>query len=143
MLSALAKLVAQRAALRKERKALDEEVVHANQFYEIVTQSTLYGEQYSASERREIDPLIVKREQLLKRVAQIKAVLKVIERDGAIIKKHCSATPEQIQAAIKTFQKRYHDAEALVLGVEFAREQMFKEAKASFRRLSVRARQRD
>jgi hypothetical protein len=40
-LSALAKLAVQRTDLREEKEALDKEMVEANQFYEIVTASTL------------------------------------------------------------------------------------------------------
>jgi hypothetical protein len=43
LLKALAKLAAQREALRKEKEALAADAVAANKFYEIVTQKTLSG----------------------------------------------------------------------------------------------------
>jgi hypothetical protein len=135
-LCALAKLAAQRAALREEKQALEQDAVAANQVYEVVTQKALQGHQYSPSERQEIDFLLTKRKYLLKRIKQIEAALTVIQRDGVIIKKHCLATPEQIQDAVQAYKKRYSEAEALVLGAEFA----LKDAKASLRRLSVRPR---
>jgi len=122
---------------------LDEEAAAADQFYETVTQSSLSGHRYSPSERQEIDSLMAQREWVLKRQAQVEAALAAIQRDGAVIKKHCSATPEEIQVAIRAYQKRHHDAQCLVLGMEAAQGAhgwRLKEAKASLRRLSVRGR---
>jgi hypothetical protein len=135
-LSALAKLAAQRADLRREKEALDKEMVEANQFYEIVTTSTLQGRKYDAAERQEIDRLMIARKRLLKRMAQVDAALAVIQRGGAVVKKHCSATPEEIQAAIQAYRERQHDAQCLVMGLEFAGKEQLKEAKATLRRLS-------
>jgi hypothetical protein len=138
-LAALAKLAALRADLRKERAALAEDQEHANKFYKIVTQDALHGRQYDAAERKEIDRLSWKRERLLKHVARLDAKLAVIERDGAVIRKHCSASPHEVQAAIRKYKKRADEAEALSSGFEFAIKQNIKEAKA-VRRLSMRPR---
>jgi chromosome segregation ATPase len=136
-LRALAKLAAQRDALRKERESLAAEAVHANKFYEIVTQNTLYGHQYSDDEREEIDRLMRQRERLLNRLSQIERQLATIQRDGAVIKKHCTATPGEIQAAIKAHQQERHDADCLVLGLEWGLKQQLKEAKATLRGLNI------
>jgi hypothetical protein len=133
-LCALAKLAAQRAALREEKQALEQDAIAANQVYEVVTQKALQGHQYSAFERQEIDSLMAKRKRLLKRLAQVEAALVTIEKNGAVIKKHCRATAEEIQAAIRAYQERYQEAEALVLNMDLA----LKEAKASLRQLSLR-----
>ena len=76
---------------------------------------------------------------MLKGMAQVDAMLAVIQRDGVIIKRYCTASPEKIQAAIRAYKKRAYDAEYLALGVEFGMKQHIKEAKA-VRRLSMRPR---
>jgi hypothetical protein len=136
-LKALAKLASLRDMLRKERKSLAAEAVEANKFYEIVTQNTLHGRQYSPNERKEIDHLMRQRKLLLKRLAKVAYSLTIIQRDGAVIKRHCSATPDEIQAAIRAHKQEHHDAEALALGLEFARKEQIRKAKAALRRLSI------
>ena len=137
-LRALAKLAAQRDFLRKEMEASTTDVMHANQFYEIVTQKTLHGHKYSAPERKEIDGLMRDRDRLLKRLAKVERDLATIANDGAIIKKHCTAAPDEIQAAIKAYKKELRDAECMVLGLEInLKGMMLKDAKAKLRRLSI------
>ena len=130
-LSALAKLAARRDDLQKERA----EAVDANKFYEVVTLNSLQGKQYTASERREIDALMRKRDRLLARMPKIEADLAAIQTDGVVIKKHCSATPDQIQYAIKAYKKKRHDAECMVVGTEFVLRLQLKQEKAKLRRL--------
>ena len=130
-LSALAKLAARRDDLQKEAA----EVVDANKFYEVVTLNSLQGKQYTAPQRREIDALMRKRDRLLARMPKIEADLAAIQKDGVVIKKHCSATPDQIQDAIKAYKKKRHDAEAMVLGTEYILRQQLKQEKARLRRL--------
>ena len=136
-LKALAKLAALRDDLRKEQRTLASDAADADEFYEIVTQRTLMGHQHSETERKEIDPLMRARARLLKRMAKVERDLAAIQRDGAVIKKHCTATAEEIQAAIKAFKREQHDAECLVLGMEYALKERAKEAKAKLRRLKV------
>jgi hypothetical protein len=131
VLTALAKLAARREALRKEKQTLAAEAVDANKFYEVVTQKTLDGYQWADAERTEINHLMAQRNRLLRRMAKIEADLATIQKDGAAIKKHCTATANDLQAAIRAFKQRYRDAEALVLGTEFSQ----RNAKAKFRRL--------
>jgi hypothetical protein len=132
-LSALAKLAVRRDGLRKERDTLTADAVDANKFYEIVTLNSLQGKQYSATERKEIDTLLWQRERLRARMAKVESDLAAIQKDGAVIKKHCSATPDEVQAAIRAFKEKFHEAEVMSLGAEF----MLKEAKAKRRRLSA------
>jgi hypothetical protein len=134
-LSALAKLAARRDALRKEQEKLAVDSVHANQFYEIVTTKTLHGHQYDAAERKDIDRLMKDREHLLQRMAVVEADLAAIQKAGAAIKRHCPATPNEVQAAIRTYKEKLQNAEAMVLGMEYARGLGIKEAKAKLRRL--------
>jgi hypothetical protein len=75
------------------------------------------------------------RDRLLKRLAKIEGDLATIAKDGAIIKKHCTAAPDEIQAAIKAYKLELRDAECLVLGLEMSL--MLKDAKAKLRRLSI------
>ena len=61
----------------------------------------------------------------------------MIERDGAVIRKHCSASPDEVQAAIKAHQEREREAEALTLGMGLQSD-MQREARANHRRLLLR-----
>jgi hypothetical protein len=135
-LSALAKLAARRDALRKEQEALAEEAVAAEQFYETVTLNTLHGHQYSTAERKEIDGLLKARARLLKRRAKVAAELAAIQKEGVVIKEHCTATADEVQAAIRAYKQKLHDAEVLALGMEYVQRQQLKEAKAKLRRLT-------
>jgi hypothetical protein len=101
----------------------------------VVTVKTLQGHQYSTTERKEIDGLMKDRERLLKRMATIEADLAAIQKDGVVIKKHCSATSDEIQAAVHAYKQKLKDAEALALGMEYIQGQGIKEAKAKLRRL--------
>jgi hypothetical protein len=130
---ALAKLAAQREVLRKEREKLLTDYPHVEQFYETVTQNALQGYKYSAEERKEIDRLMQERERLLKRFATVERALAMIEKDGGVIKKHCTATPDEIQAAIKAHKEELRDAEAFALGAELG----MVEGKAALRRLMI------
>ena len=96
-LKALAKLAALRDDLREEQKTLAPEAVAANTFYETITQRALLGHQYSKAERTEIDRLMRARAQLLKRVSKVERDLAVIQRDGPVIKKHCTATQRKFR----------------------------------------------
>jgi hypothetical protein len=137
VLSALAKLAARRKALRTELDALQQDEISANKFYSVFTGKVFAGHQYSAAERKEIDRLLWRRKRLLARITKIKADLAVIEKDGAVIKKHCDASPAQVQAAVQRFQKKFDDAEALSLGLEYALREQHRKAKAKLRRLST------
>jgi DNA repair exonuclease SbcCD ATPase subunit len=134
-LRALAKLAAQREALRKEMETLAADKVHANQFYEVVTHKALHGHEYNADRRKEIDGLLRERERLLKRLATIERGLATIQKHGAIIKKHCTASADEIQDAIRAYKKELSEAETLVVGMELVLGQL-KEAKIAFRRKS-------
>ena len=87
---------------------------------------------FSREERLEIDRLLPARKRLLKRAKQVDAKLARIEREGAIIKKHCSASADETQAAIKAYQKKLEEARALIVGSEFILEQ----AKQQLKQLS-------
>jgi hypothetical protein len=136
-LSALAKLAVRRDDLRKERDTLTADAVDANKFYEIVTLNSLQGKQYSATERKEINTLLRQRERLMARIARVESDLATIQKDGAVIKKHCSATPDEVQAAIRAFKEKFHEAEMMSLGMEFGLREQLKEVKAKLRRLSA------
>jgi hypothetical protein len=131
------KLAARRDALRKEREALAAQAVDANKFYENVTLNSLHGHKYTAAERKKIDGLMKARERLLKRMAKIDADLAVIQRDGVVIKRHCSASADEVQAAINAFKEKLDRAETMALGLEYAHRHAMKEAKAKLRRLAT------
>ncbi len=52
-------------------------------------------------------------------------------------KKHCTATADEVQAAIRAFKQKHQDAEALVLGMEVIEGERLKKEKAKLRRLSI------
>src|SRR4029450_1464288 len=51
-------------------------------------------------------------------------------------KEHDTASPDEIQAAIRAYKTELRDAEALVFGLELAANDELKRAKAALRRLS-------
>lgn len=69
---------------------------------------------------------------MLKRLAEIEAELATIQKDGVIIKKYCSATPDEVQAAMRSYEQKLRDAEALVLAMEIG----IMRARADLRRVS-------
>ena len=133
LLEALAKLAAQRERLRKEKAELAPELEGAARFYETFTTAVLNRRKYSAAERKEIDRLMRARNRLLKRAKKVDADLARIQKDGAVIRKHCDASPDEVQAAIRKYKKELANAEALVLGTEFYADH----GKREFRRLSL------
>jgi len=121
VLGALAKLAAWRERLRQEREAMAADMRSAQEFYTVVTSSTLQGRAYSIAERKEIDRLMRARKRLLKRAARIDADLARIQKDGPVIKKHCTATAAEVQAAIRKFKEELEQSDALATGVDFHR----------------------
>jgi hypothetical protein len=97
-LSALAKLAARREELRKEKDKLG-----ATEF------PTKDGEIVPAAQRVF--------DRLVRRIERIEADLAVLQKDGAVIKKHCAATPEEVQAAIQAYKLKLRNDENLVKGL--------------------------
>ncbi len=56
-----------------------------------------------------------------------------IQNDGAVIRKHCDASPTEVQAAIRKYKKKLEEADLVVLGAEFFLDQH----KRDLRRLSL------
>jgi hypothetical protein len=124
-LSALAKLAARREALRAELEPLRQYKADASEFYAVFKAQ---GYQGTPSELDKVRCA----KWLVTRITKIEADLAVIHKDGVAIKKHCNASPDEIQAAIRTFKAKLHDAECLKLGMEFA----LTERSSKLRRLS-------
>jgi len=112
-LHALAKLAAMRESLRKDREWLAKQVADANQW---LAQN---GIALSAQDPVGFLDARAKRDEFVRELEAVETKLAEIEREGAVIKKHCTATPEEIQAAIKTYKAKHKDAKARVLGMEF------------------------
>ena len=74
------------------------------------------------------------RRRLLDRLKDIEVRLATIQKDGLAIKKHCTASPDEIQAAVKRYKKKMHEAEYLVSGMEFGMGEQLRKAKAELRR---------
>jgi len=86
-LRALAKLAAQREALRKEMGELTapDNLPAANQFYEEVTARGLESFEHGSNERDEVERLLAARERLLRRIRQVEKALAAIARAGNVI----------------------------------------------------------
>lgn len=113
---ALGRLAAERDKLRKERDGLD--LDDAAKFYEIITTKTMAGRVWTHEERKEIDPLMRKRNRVVRRAEQIDTRLARIQREGAAIKKHCTATADEIRAEADKHAKKFSDREAMELGMK-------------------------
>ncbi|HEY7301261.1 MAG TPA: hypothetical protein VH684_25505 [Xanthobacteraceae bacterium] len=98
LLAALAKLAVRRDDLRKEKDKLG------------ATEFPIKDGEIIPAARRAFDKLV-------RRIDQIEADLAVIQKDGIAIKRHCSATPEEVQAAIQAYKKKHAEAEHLALGI--------------------------
>ena len=131
-LEALAKLAAQRERLRKEKGALESEITGSADSYKAITTGSLHGYRFSPAERKEINRFLSARERVIKRLKIVDAALARIQKDGVAIKKHCDASPAEVQAAIRRYKKQLDDAEAMILGASFGLDQ----AKRELRRLS-------
>ena len=108
-LRALARLIFQRAALRKHR-------------------AEQWAEAQSCDDKELVAAFF----------AQIDADLAALERDIAVVEQHCTATAAEIRAAIKEHEQALKDAEATALGalLYVARhESAHKACKATLRRL--------
>jgi hypothetical protein len=134
LVSALAKLAVLRADLQEEKGPLAAEVVKADEeIYENGTRYSVDEVEYTAAERKEIG--MGMRQGMLARLAEIDVDLATIQKDGVVIKKHCTGTPEQIQSAIKAYKLKLRDAEALAMGMEFSLGSRLAGTKAKLRRL--------
>ncbi len=118
-LEALAKLATQRQALRKEKAEAEPELKAAKEFYTDVMTAQLEGRKFSVQERKEIDPLLRKRKRLLKRAENVASLLARIQSDGAVIRKHCDASQDEIQVAVRQYKESLKRAESMVIGSEF------------------------
>ena len=132
-LAALAKLAAQRELLRKEKGKLDPEVEELEKVYSTVMANVQSGHRYAPTERRKIDRLKRERKRRMQRIEVVNADLQRVQRDGSVIRKHCDASEDEIQAAIRSYKKELQEAEAGVLMGELMR----RKAKHTLRGLSL------
>ena len=132
-LEALAKLAAQRERLRKEKAELRPALEDAEESYRTLTTASMSGYKFSSAERRALDRLLPVRERLLKRAKTMDGTLARIAKDGAAIRRHCDAAPDEIQAAIRQYKKKLKDAETMLMGAEF----YYQNAKQDLQRLSL------
>jgi hypothetical protein len=112
------RLAAERDRLREERQRLEPDIKGAAEFYELFTSATVNGRVWSAEERKEIDRLLRRRRGILKRAGEVDAQLALIQREGAAVKKHCTASADELRAEAANHAKRLHDAECFDLGLK-------------------------
>ena len=106
LVAALGRLAAKNEAVQKERAELEPSIPHAEEFYQVITTAVRNGHVWSADERKEIDRLLRDRKRLLKRMTAIDKQLERNQREGAAIKKHCTATADQIRAEAHKHAKK-------------------------------------
>ena len=110
LVAALGRLAAKNEAVQKERAELEPSIPHAEEFYQVITTAVRNGHVWSPDDRKQIDRLLRDRKRLLKRMTAIDKQLERIQREGAAIKKHCTATAGEIRAeAHKHAQKLDQD----------------------------------
>ena len=106
LVAALGWLAAKNEAVRKERAELEPSIPHAEEFYQVITTAVRNGHVWSAEERKEIDRLLRDRKRLLRRMTAIDKQLERIQREDAAIKKHCTATADEIRAEAHKHAKK-------------------------------------
>ena len=129
---ALAKLAAQRERLRKEKAFRQSELDGTTEDYKAVTMGGLQGHRFTPTERKKIDRFLWERRRVEARIKEIGSALARIQKDGAVVRKHCGASRAEIQTAIRRYKKQLDDAEKGVLGAAFTNYQ----AREELRRLS-------
>ena len=72
----------------------------------MITTAVRNGHVWSPDERKEIDRLLRDRKRLLKRMTAIDKQLERIQREGTAIKKHCTATADEIRAEAHKHAKK-------------------------------------
>ena len=137
-LEALAKLSAQRRRLRQERKEIESMLAKTAEWAAgAVRLATGPAEMkragVTAQEYRDLSVLMVDRKKAKARLDRIDALLSRVQKDGAVIRKHVTATEKEIQQAIKDYQGRLDKAEKMIIGVDFSVSM----AKREFARLSL------
>jgi hypothetical protein len=106
-LRALARLAVQRDALRQQRKELASGKAFDDRTGEVID---------AASANRML--------------AWIDERLAAIRREQAVLRKHCDATPKQMQAAIRTYKRKLDDTVKAAMGAVFVAAQHDKALKA-------------
>ncbi len=86
----------------------------------------------TAQEYRDLSRLMRDRKKAKTRLDRIDALLGRVQKDGAVIRKHVDATEQEIQQAIKDYQKKLREAEMTVsLAAVMADEAQQKAARLS------------
>ena len=115
LVAALGRLAAEREAVRKERAELEPSIPHAEEFYQVITTAVRNGHVWSPDERKEIDRLLRDRKRLLRRMTAIDKQLERIQRADAAIKKHCTASADEIRAEANKHAKTLDHGRAMEL----------------------------
>ena len=98
LVAALGRLAAESEAVWKERAELEPSIPHAEKLYQVITTAVRNG--------HEIDRLLRDRKRLLKLMTAIEKQLERIQREGAAIKMHCTATADEIRAEAHKHAKK-------------------------------------
>ena len=115
LVAALGWLAAKNEAVRKERAELEPSIPHAEEFYQVITTAVRNGHVWSLDERKEIDRLLRDRKRLLRRMTAIDKQLERIQREDAAIKKHCTASADEIRAEANKHAKTLDHGRAMEL----------------------------
>lgn len=126
---ALGRLAAERDGLRKERAKLEPHISNAQDWVDL--EEELFDLILGCEKRKEVDETLRWGKRLLKRIAEIDLRLARIQKEGVIIKKHCSAGPEEIRAHASRWAKHLYDMECFKLGQKFMLAQGLAEMRKS------------
>ena len=116
MLEALAKLSAQRLRLRQERKEIESMLAKTAEWAAVAVRFATDPAEFkragiTAQEYQELSQLMKGRKKAKARLDRIDALLGRIQKDGAVIRKHVDGTEQDVQKAIKDYQKKLGGAE--------------------------------
>ena len=131
-LEALAKLAAQRERLRKERAFRQSELDGTAEDYKVVTMGGLQGHRFTPQERKKIDRFLSDRRRVEARIKKIDSALARVQKEGVVVRKHCTASQAEIQTAVRRYKKQLGEAEAAAV----VSEHMHDLTKKKLRRLS-------
>lgn len=115
-LEALAKLSAQRLRLRQERKEIESMLAKTAEWAAVAVRFATDPAEFkragiTAQEYQELSQLMKGRKKAKTRLDRIDALLGRIQKDGAVIRKHVDGTEQDVQKAIKDYQKKLGGAE--------------------------------
>ena len=117
--AALGRLAAERDGLRKERAQIAPHIEWAKDWAS--HEDELIEMVLGVEGRKTAEGHLREAKRLLKRVAKIDSRLPEIQKEGVAIKKHCTATADEVRAEAAKHAKYLHDRKCVELGLQMMR----------------------